>query len=73
MALANAAAVLRGERIRTRITDPAGDMAAMEADAVNHAALAQARSDFDSAQSAFNTARGAFSAGMRRTLALWQA
>jgi len=73
VALANAAAVLRGARIRTRVTDPAGDMAAMEADAVNHATLAQARSDFDGAQGAFNTASGAFSNGMRRTLALWQA
>lgn len=73
MALASAAALLGGERIRTRISDPAGDMATMEADPVNHAALAQARSDFDAAQATFNTARGASSAGMQRTLALWQA
>lgn len=71
--LASAAAVLRGERIRTRITNPGGDMAAMEADAANHAALAQARADFDTAQTAFNTARGAYTAAMRRRLALWQA
>ena len=71
--LASAAAVLRGERIRTRITNPGGDMAAMEADATNHAALAQARVDFDTAQTSFNTARGAYTAAMRRRLALWQA
>lgn len=73
VALAGAAAVLRGERIRTRITDPGGDMAVMEADAANHATLAQARSDFDAAQTAFNTARSAYTTAMRRTLALWQA
>lgn len=73
VALAGAAAVLRGERIRTRITNPSGDMAAMESDATRHAALAQARSDFDAAQTAFDTARGAYTTGMRRTLALWQA
>ena len=73
VALASAAATLRGQRIRTRITDPTGDMSAMEADATHHAALAQARIDFDTAQTAFDTARGAYTAAMRRTLALWQA
>lgn len=73
VALAAAAAALHGERLRTRISDPGGDMAVMEADAVNHPVLVQARIDFDAAQGVFDAARTAYTAAQQRTLALWQA
>ena len=73
LALTGAAAALRGERIRTRINHPAGDMAAMESDAAAHPTLAQARTDFDAAEAAHAAAEAAYTTGMRHTLADWQA
>ena len=73
LALAVAAATLRSERTQALVLDPTGNLAAMEADATNHPALAAARTAFDGATSAHAAADTAYTAGMRQTLAEWQA
>jgi len=55
------------------VLEPAADLATLEADALNHAELAAARSAFDAALGGFNSAKAAYTAAQAATLAQWQA
>lgn len=73
LALVDAATAYAGQRLKALARDPDGDLAVMEADAVQFPDLAQARTNFDAAVADHSAKAAAFTAAAAKLLAEWQA